>query len=131
MKTIYAVAAVLAAFLTIALLVPLEAEAGGHGGGRGVGMRSFHFGGHRQAFGFRHRLAFGFRQHRGFGFGLWPYGYYALAPDTDDYLTYPPPQIVVREPAPPTVPPCQPSERTYTVPSANGETRQVTINRHC
>ena len=127
MKTAYAIAAVLAA-LTIPLLVPLQVEAGGHGGGhgggRGVGIRSFHFGGHRHPFGFRHN--------RGFGVGLWPYGYggyYDVAPYADDYSTYPPPQIVVREPAPPPVPVCQHSERTYTVPSANGETRQVTINR--
>ena len=126
MKRTYAIAAVLTA-LTVPLLVPLEAEAGGHGSGRGVGIRSFHFGGHRQPFGFRHN--------RGFGVGLWPYGYgggyYDVAPYTDDYSTYPPPQIVVREPASPPLPPCQPSERTYTVPSGNGETRQVSINRHC
>jgi len=130
MKTMCAITAVLSA-LTILLLVPLEAEAQGggplvpleveaHGGGHGGDMRSFHFRGHHQAFGFRH--------HRGFGFGLGPYGYYDMPPYTsDDSSTDSTPQIG-SEPEPPRAQ-CQHSEQTYTVPSENGGTRQITIQR--
>jgi hypothetical protein len=107
--------------LTMLLLAPLEASAGGRGGGVGVGGNGFGFG--------RNFLA---RQHfRSFqnNFGLWPlYGYGALYTyDDDDSTDYQMPQTVVR-PVPPHFT-CQHSEQTYTVPSENGGTRQVTILR--
>jgi hypothetical protein len=65
------------------------------------------------------------------GFGLLPwYGYYDVPPYTsDDSMTYSTPEVVVPEPEPPRAAGCQHSEQTVAVPSANGETTQVTILR--
>ncbi len=115
--------AVVSTLTALLLLVPLDASAGVHGMGMHGGMHPFHFRGH---FHFaQHRFRF-FRNRQ--AFGLWPwYGYYDYP--YDDSMSYSTPQVVVvREPEPPR-PACQHSEQTVTVPSANGETRQVTILR--
>ena len=117
--------------LTMLLLAPLEANAGGRGGGFGGGMR---FGG---GHGFGHHVVFGrnflarqhFRSFRDNNFGLWPwwpwYGSYGAPSTSDDYsMAYQPPQTVVT----PQVK-CQHSEEKRTVPSANGGTTEVTILR--
>ena len=110
--------------LTILLLVPLEATAGG----RASGMQSSHMGGHRVFRGHHFLARQHFRSVRNQAFGAWPwYGYY----DGDTYdgsLTYPIPDTVVVRPGPPQVR-CQHSEQTRQVPSANGGTTEVTILR--
>ena len=108
--------------LTMLLLAPLEAGAGGHG----FGIHSFHVRGHFRSAHHHFRLA---RHHR--AFGLWPlYGYYNSPPYTlDDAMTYSTPETVVLAPEPPRVVGCQHSQQTVTVPSENGEPRQVTIIR--
>ena len=103
--------------LTMLLLAPLE-------GAHGFGMQSSHFGGHHFVRGHHFALArhhFRFFRHQ----APW-YGYYDVPPYTyDDSMTYPTPEVVVRsEP-----PRCQHSEQTYTVPSENGGTTEVTIKR--
>ena len=94
------------------------ANAGAHG----VGMRTSHVGG-------QHVVRGHFRSVRNQAFGAWPwYGYYDEPPYTsDDSMTYPTPQTVVK-PDPPQVR-CQHSEQTRTVPSANGGTTEVTVLR--
>jgi hypothetical protein len=107
--------------LTMLLFAPLETKAGAHG----VGMHSSNFKSHfRSVHHFR-----SFRHHR--AFRQWPlYGYYDVPPYTsDDAITYSTPETVVLRPEPPRPVGCQHSEQTVTVPSGNGETRQVTIIR--
>ena len=110
--------------LTILLLVPLEATAGG----RASGMQSSHMGGHRVFRGHHFLARQHFRSVRNQAFGAWPwYGYYGG--DTyDGSLTYPIPETVVVRPDAPQVR-CQHSEQTRQVPSANGGTTEVTILR--
>jgi hypothetical protein len=65
------------------------------------------------------------RHHQTF---ILPYGYYDYdypADAFDEPATYPPP-VVSSAPAAPS-PPCQRSEETFTVPSTDGGTRQITI----
>jgi hypothetical protein len=103
--------------LAMLLLAPLEAKAGAHGFGMHASKFRVHF---RSAHHFRP-----FRHHR--AFTQWPlygYGYY-----DDDATTYSAPVTIVRVPEPPRAVGCQHSEQTVTVPSENGETRQVTIMR--
>jgi hypothetical protein len=72
-----------------------------------------------------------FRQHHHHRpFVQWPwYDYYNWTPYTyDDSLTYPAPETVVVKPDPPEVG-CQHTEKTVTVPSANGGTTEVTVLR--
>jgi hypothetical protein len=113
--------------LTMLLLAPLEANAGGRKGGVRVG-------GHHVVSG--HHARHHFRSFRNQNFGQWPfgygygygYGYGDESPYTYDYsMTYPTPQTVVK-PDPPQVR-CQHSEQTRKVPSANGGTTEVTILR--
>jgi hypothetical protein len=59
-------------------------------------------------------------------FGLWPWYGYDDAPSYPYDDSYSTPQVV--DPEPPR-PACQHSEQTVAVPSANGETTQVTILR--
>ena len=121
--------------LTMLLLAPLEANAGGRGGSVRVGS-GVRVGGH----GFRHHAVIGrrdlffarrhfrfFRDRNNFAGLWWPwgYGYYGSygAPYTnDDYsMAYqPPPQTRVK---------CEHSEQARTVPSVNGGTTEVTILR--
>jgi hypothetical protein len=113
--------------LTLLLLAPLEANAGA----RGVGMRTSHVGGQHVVRGHRALARQHFRAVRNQAFGLWPYGYgngyYDEPPYTyNDPMTYPTPKTVVVKPEPP---PCQHSEQTRKVPSANGGTAEVTILR--
>jgi hypothetical protein len=121
MKMMHVTTVVVSA-LTMLLLAPLEAGAGGHG----FGIHSFHVRGHFRSVHHHFRLA---RHHR--GFGLWPlYGYYDWPPYTlDDAMTYSTPDPVVLAPEPPRAVGCQHSQQTVTVPSENGEPRQVTIIR--
>jgi hypothetical protein len=120
--------------LTMLLLAPLEANAGGRGGrGGGTRVGGHHFVGHHFVFG-RNALA---RQHfrsllnqNNFNnSGLWGVPWYYDEPyPYDDYLLgYQTPQRVVRPEPPQTK--CEHSEQTRTVPSANGGTTEVTILR--
>ena len=126
MKSIHVTTGVVGA-LTMLLFAPLEANAGGRGGGvRGGGhhvVRGHH------VVNRRHALA---RQHfRNQNSNLWPwYGYGGYYDQPYDYYspTYQTPQTVVVKPDPPQ-PRCQHSEQTRTVPSANGGTTEVTILR--
>jgi hypothetical protein len=111
--------------LALLLLAPLEANAGGRGGGVRVGGHHVVRGHHALA---RHH----FRSFRNQNFGQWPfgygYGYGDESPYAYDYsMAYPTPQTVVK-PDPPQVR-CQHSEETRKVPSANGGTTEVTILR--
>jgi hypothetical protein len=114
--------------LALLLLAPLEANAGA----RGVGVRPSHVGGQHVVRGHRALARHHFRSFRNQAFGLWPYGYYGYGyydepPYTySDSMTYLTPKTVVVRPEPP---PCQHSEQTRTVPSANGGTTEVTILR--
>ena len=124
MKTMHVTTAVVWA-LALLLLAPLEANAGGRGGGVRVGGHHVVRGHHALA---RHH----FRSFRNQNFGQWPfgygYGYGDESPYAYDYSTaYPTPQTVVK-PDPPQVR-CQHSEQTRKVPSANGGTTEVTILR--
>ena len=117
MKTNFTTAVVSA--LAMLLLVPLEAGAAVNG----VDMHS------SRSFDFRDHFHQHHRPHHGFGLGPW-YGYYDVPPYTsDDSMTYSTPEEDVREPEPPRAAGCQHSEQTVAVPSANGETTQVTILR--
>src|SRR5215470_11904265 len=126
MKVLHVTAAVVWA-LTMLLLAPLEANAGGRGGGARVG-------GHHVARGHHALARHHFRSVRNRNFGLWPgygYGYgYGYYDEPYDYYspTYQAPQTVVVKPDPPQ-PRCQHSEQTRTVPSANGGTTEVTVLR--
>jgi hypothetical protein len=127
MKIMHVTTAVVWA-LALLLLPPLEANAGGRGGGVRVGDHHF-VRGHHVVNG-RHVLARQhFRSFRNQNSGLWPW--YGGNGDYDPYtydnsLTYETPQTVVVRPEPP---PCQHSEQTRKVPSANGGTTEVTILR--
>jgi hypothetical protein len=134
-----------AAVVLVLLLTPLQVNAGGHGGGGGGRGGGVHFGGAvrggffngqfvngHNTFGFVTRNAiarrhFGFRHRNNFdNFGLWwpwgpLYGSYGVPYTDDDYsMGYQTPQ---------TVKSCEHSEKTYTVPSSNGGTADVTILR--
>jgi hypothetical protein len=120
-----AVVAFLIAFivstLPMLLLVPQEAGAAVNG----VGVQSSR----SNDFDFRDHFHQHHRHHPGFGLLPW-YGYYDVPPyASDDSMTYSTPEEDVREPAPPRAAGCQHSEQTVAVPSANGETTQVTILR--
>jgi hypothetical protein len=133
--------------LTMLLLAPLQVKAGGHGGGGGAARGGGHLSGFgstrggffngqfvngHNTFGFVTRNAiarrhFGFRHRNNFdNFALWwpwgpLYGSYGVPYTDDDYsMGYQTPQ---------TVKSCEHSEKTYTVPSANGGTADVTILR--
>jgi len=126
MKSIHVTTGVVGA-LTMLLFAPLEASAGGRGGGvRGGGhhvVRGHH------VVNRHHALA---RQHfRNQNSNLWPwYGYGGYYDQPYDYYspTYQTPQTVVVKPDP-SQPRCQHSEQKRTVPSANGGTTEVTILR--
>jgi hypothetical protein len=123
MKTNFTTAVVSA--LAMLLLVPLEAGAAVNGvdmhssRSNGVGMHS------SRSFDFRDHFHQRHRDHHGFGLLPW-YGYYDNAPSYPYDDSYSTPQVVVPEPPRSA---CQHSEQTVTVPSANGETTQVTILR--
>jgi hypothetical protein len=98
---------------------PLDASAADvHGMGMHGGAHAFPSRGHFH-FAQDHR-----RGHQ--AFGLWPWYGYDDAPSYPYDDSYSTPQVV--DPEPPR-PACQHSEQTVTVPSANGETTQVTILR--
>jgi hypothetical protein len=109
--------------LAMLLLAPLEANAGGHGGGVRVG--GHHVVNRHHAIARHH-----FRSFRNQNTNLWPwYGYGGYYDDYDYYSpAYQAPQTVVVKPEPPQVR-CQHSEQTRTVPSANGGTTEVTVFR--
>ena len=116
--------------LTTLLFAPLEANAGGRGGGVRVGghhvVRGHHVVNRRHVLARQH-----FRSFRNQNTGLWPwYGYGDYYDQPYDYYspTYQAPQTVVVRPDPPQVR-CQHSEQTRTVPAANGGTTEVTILR--
>jgi hypothetical protein len=95
-------------------------------GMRGMGMRTFHAGGHfaPQHFGRFARHHF-FRNRKVFVVWPWlPWYGYANAPYTYDD----PPAVVAPQREPPRSA-CQHSEQARTVPSANGGTTEVTILR--
>jgi hypothetical protein len=125
MKTMYVTAGVVFALTTL-VFAPLEANAGGRGGGVRVGGHHVVRGHH--VVNRHHALA---RQHfRNQNSNSWPwYGYGGDYDQPYDYYSpaYQTPQTVVR-PDPPQVR-CQHSEQTLTVPSANGGTTEVTILR--
>jgi hypothetical protein len=111
--------------LTMRLLAPLAANAGGRGGGMRGGGHHFVFG--RNALARQHfRLL---NQNNFNNSGLWgvPWYYDEPYPYEDYLLGYQTPQRVAR-PEPPQ-PRCEHSEQTRTVPSANGGTTEVTILR--
>jgi hypothetical protein len=98
---------------------PLDASAADvHGMGMHGGAHAFPSRGHFH-FAQDHR-----RGHQ--AFGLWPWYGYDDAPSYPYDDSYSTPQVV--DPEPPR-PACQHSEQTVAVPSANGETTQVTILR--
>ena len=129
MKIMHVTTAVVWA-LALLLLAPLEANAGGRGGGVRVGghhvVRGHHVVNRRHALARQH-----FRSFRNQNSGLWPwYGYGGYYDQPYDYYspTYQTPQTAVVRPDPPQVR-CQHSEQTRKVPSANGGTTEVTILR--
>jgi len=110
--------------LTMLLLAPLEANAGGRAGGVRAG--GHHVVNRHHALARQH-----FRSFRNQNTNLWPwYGYGGYYDQPYDYYspTYQTPQTVVVKPDPPQVR-CQHSEQTRTVPSANGGTTEVTVLR--
>jgi hypothetical protein len=120
-----AVVAFLIAFIvsTLAMLLLAPQEAGA--AVNGVGVQSSR----SNDFDFRDHFHQHHRDHHGFGLLPW-YGNYDVPPYTsDDSMTYSTPEAVVPEPEPPRAAGCQHSEQTVAVPSANGETTQVTILR--
>jgi hypothetical protein len=116
--------------LTTLLFAPLDANAGGRGGGVRAGghhvVRGHHVVNRRNVLARQH-----FRSFRNQNSGLWPwygYGDYYDPFSYDNSGTYQTPQTVVVRPDPPQVR-CQHSEQTRKVPSANGGTTEVTILR--